>query len=178
MRHFEIFSRLLAVLAFFAATGLAAADYKSHRQLGNQLLLTTSDGELAISFFQPQVAEVHYLPAGVKQLPTFAIGTSPAPLTLTVADNGDHLLYRSADMRIKIAKAPIKLSFYKGDKLITEEQPGFFSSNNQLGFKFRLTEQEKLFGDSVELPPVYRFITKRTMATAQSLNKCISAWPG
>ncbi|MBV2129312.1 glycoside hydrolase family 31 protein [Arsukibacterium indicum] len=146
MRHFEIFSRLLAVLAFFAATGLAAADYKSHRQLGNQLLLTTSDGELAITFFQPQVAEVHYLPAGVKQLPTFAIGTSPAPLTLTVADNGDHLLYRSADMRIKIAKAPIKLSFYKGDKLITEEQPGFFSSNNQLGFKFRLTEQEKLFG--------------------------------
>ena len=146
MRYFITFRRLLAALALFTVTGLAAADYQSHRQLGNQLLLTTSDGELAITFFQPQVAEVHYQSAGVKQLPSFAIGTSPAPLTLTLADNGDHLLYRSADMRIKIAKSPLKLSFYKGEQLITEEQPGFVSSSEQLGFKFRLTEQEKLFG--------------------------------
>ncbi|HAW92880.1 TPA: hypothetical protein DCX24_09185, partial [Candidatus Azambacteria bacterium] len=72
MRYFITFRRLLAALALFTVTGLAAADYQSHRQLGNQLLLTTSDGELAITFFQPQVAEVHYQSAGVKQLPSFA----------------------------------------------------------------------------------------------------------
>ena len=120
MRYFVSFSRLLAAFSLLAAFGLAAADYQSHRQLGNQLVLTTSDGELAITFFQPQVAEVHYQSAGVKQLPSFAIGRSAAPLTLTVADNGDHLLYRSAEMRIKIAKSPLKLSFYKGEQLITE----------------------------------------------------------
>ncbi|WP_372627774.1 TIM-barrel domain-containing protein, partial [Arsukibacterium sp.] len=139
-------SRLLAAFGLLTVFAATAADYQSHRQLGNQLLLKTSEGELAITFFQPQVAEVHYLPDGHTQLPSFAIGTKPAPLTLTVLNQNDHLVYSSEHMSVKIAKSPLKLSFYNGGELITTEQPGFFRNSEQLGFKFGLTAQEKLFG--------------------------------
>ncbi|MAD75580.1 MAG: glycosyl hydrolase, partial [Rheinheimera sp.] len=146
MRYLISISRLLAAFGLLTVFATAAADYQSHRQLGNQLLLKTSDGELAITFFQPQVAEVHYLPGGHTQLPSFAIGSKPAPLTLTVVNQDDHLVYRSEQMSVKIAKSPLKLSFYKDGELINTEQPGFFRDKEQLGFKFALTAQEKLFG--------------------------------
>ncbi|GAB58806.1 glycoside hydrolase family 31 protein [Rheinheimera nanhaiensis] len=137
-----VFAFVTLCCAFFSA----AAQYQAHQLDGNTLHIDTDAGQVSLTFYRNDVVEAFYQPTGVKQLPSFSISQQPQPLTLQVAENNDSLRISSASLSVAINKSPLQLSYYRGDKLLLAEQPGYFNQDGNHGFRFALTAGEKLLG--------------------------------
>ncbi len=137
-----VFAFVTLCCAFFSA----AAQYQAHQLDGNTLHIDTDAGKVSLTFYRNDVVEAFYQPTGVKQLPSFSISQQPQPLTLQVAENNDSLRISSASLSVAINKSPLQLSYYRGDKLLLAEQPGYFNQDGNHGFRFALTAGEKLLG--------------------------------
>uniref|UniRef100_A0A486XPQ4 Alpha-glucosidase n=1 Tax=Rheinheimera sp. BAL341 TaxID=1708203 RepID=A0A486XPQ4_9GAMM len=139
--------RLLFVLLGFLCSGsVFATQYQAHQLDGNTLHIQTDAGKLSLQFYQNDVVEAFYQPQGVKQLPSFSISQQPQALPLNLAEAADSLTLSSAALTVKINKAPLRLSYYRGDTLLLAEQQGYFSEDGQHGFRFALSKDEKLLG--------------------------------
>ncbi|MBU1310008.1 MAG: DUF5110 domain-containing protein, partial [Gammaproteobacteria bacterium] len=124
----------------------AAAQYQAHQLVGNRLQIETDAGKLSLQFFQNDVVEAFYQPDGVKQLPSFSISQQPAPVALTLAETDSSLTLSSASLTLKINKAPLQIRYYRGETLLLAEEQGYFAADNQHGFRFALSKDEKLLG--------------------------------
>lgn len=137
---------LFVLLSFLYSCTVFAAQYQSHQLNGNSLHIQTDAGKLSLQFYQPDVVEAFYQPDGVKQLPSFSISQQPAAVALRLNETTEALTLSSAGLTVKITKAPLQLSYYRGDKLLLAEQQGYFSEDGQHGFRFALSKDEKLLG--------------------------------
>ena len=137
---------LFALVALCFAAVTTAAQYQAHQLDANTLHIETDTGKLSLQFYQPDVVEAFYQPEGVKQLPSFSISQQAQVLALNLTEAADSLTLSSASLRVKIDKAPLRLSYYRGDKLLLAEQQGYFSEDGQHGFRFALSKDEKLLG--------------------------------
>ncbi len=139
--------RLLFVLlaCCFSATAVAA-QYLHHQLDGNSLTITTDEGLLNLTFYQPDVVEAFYQPEGVKQLASFAISQPPAPLKLRLTETAAALTLGSNSLTVKISKTPLQLSYYRADTLLLAEEQGYVRQDNSHGFRFALSDNEKLLG--------------------------------
>lgn len=139
--------RLLGIVFSFLCSGAVfAAQYQAHQLDGNTLHIQSDKGKLSLHFYQPEVVEAFYQNDGVKQLPSFSISQQPAALALSLAEAADSLTLSSAALTVKINKAPLRLSYYRGDQLLLAEEQGYFAAENQHGFRFALSKDEKLLG--------------------------------
>ena len=134
----------LVALCFAAVT--TAAQYQAHQLDANTLHIETDAGKLSLQFYQNDVVEAFYQPLGVKQLPSFSISQQAQALALNLTEAADSLTLSSASLRVKIDKAPLRLSYYRGGQLLLAEQQGYFSEDGQHGFRFALSKDEKLLG--------------------------------
>ncbi|MBZ9613548.1 glycoside hydrolase family 31 protein [Rheinheimera maricola] len=139
----------LILLSFVCYNAAYAAQYQAHQLDGNSLLLQTDAGQLSLTFYQNDVVEAFYQPEGVKQLPSFSISQQPAAVALQLNEAADSLTLASDGLTVKINKAPLQLSYYRGDKLLLAEEQGYFQhqqQNMQHGFRFALSKDEQLLG--------------------------------
>ncbi len=142
-------------------------DYISHKLTTNSLLITTEEGEVSLSAYGQQAIEVHYdmipkeasvLVKNAANLPSFAIKEGAIKQLFTLVNKKKSLEFSNNKFTAIITKSPFKIAFYKikGQKkqlLLTEER-GFFTgtvlekeiSHQVRGFRFRLSENEKLLG--------------------------------
>ncbi|WP_445768643.1 glycoside hydrolase family 31 protein [Rheinheimera sp.] len=137
---------LFALVALCFAAVTTAAQYQAHQLDANTLHIETDAGKLSLQFYQNDVVEAFYQPEGVKQLPSFSISQQAQALALNLTEAADSLTLSSASLRVKIDKAPLRLSYYRGDKLLLAEQQGYFREDGQHGFRFALSKDEKLLG--------------------------------
>ena len=136
----------IVLIALFISPALLAAQYQQHNLHGNTLSISTDEGELSLTFYQSDVVEAFYQPAGVKQLPSFAISQRPADVALQLQDAADRLTLSSDSLTVQIEKTPLKLSYYRADKLLLAEEQGYVQQDQQHGFRFALQPGEKLLG--------------------------------
>ncbi len=54
--------------------------------------------------------------------------------------------FASKDSKVRIDKAPFRLSYYRGNELVLAEEKGFFAHETLRGFRFALQDDEKLLG--------------------------------
>jgi oligosaccharide 4-alpha-D-glucosyltransferase len=137
-----VFAFITLCCAFYSA----AAQYQAHQLDGNHLQIETDAGKLSLTFYQNDVVEAFYQPAGVKQLPSFSISQQPAAVDLHLSEAADTLTLASAGLTVKINKAPLQLRYYRGDKLLLAEQQGYVATKHNHGFRFALSKDEKLLG--------------------------------
>jgi oligosaccharide 4-alpha-D-glucosyltransferase len=137
-----VFAFITLCCAFYSA----AAQYQAHQLDGNRLQIETDAGKLSLQFYHDDVVEAFYQPDGVKQLPSFSISRQPAAVALSLGEAADSLTLASAGLTVKINKAPLQLSYYRGDTLLLAEEQGYVKQNEQRGFRFALSDNEKLLG--------------------------------
>ncbi|MBU2112774.1 MAG: DUF5110 domain-containing protein [Gammaproteobacteria bacterium] len=137
-----VFAFITLCCAFYSA----AAQYQAHQLDGNSLQIETDAGKLNLTFYQADVVEAFYQPDSVKQLPSFSISQQPEPQALRLSEATDSLTLASTGLTVKINKVPLQLSYYRGDTLLLAEEQGYVKQNEQHGFRFALTKDEKLLG--------------------------------
>ncbi len=144
----RIWLKLGKVVAFCLLWPLAALSqhYQSHQLSGQQLLINTDQGQLALTFYQDAVLEVWHQPVGRAQQPSLIIGTAPEPVELWLDEQPGVMTFGSHSLKVKIEKSPLQLSFYYQDKLISRETAAAVANAEAFSLDFALTPDEKLFG--------------------------------
>jgi oligosaccharide 4-alpha-D-glucosyltransferase len=140
MRFFYVIAALC-----FSATSLAA-QYQQHSLNGNTLNITSDEGELSLTFYQSNVVEAFYQPAGVSQMPSFSIQQQAQAQTLRLTESAIALTLGSDSLTVKITKSPLQLSYYQHGKLLLSEEQGYVAQSAGHSFRFTLQHDEKLLG--------------------------------
>nr|WP_039986271.1 TIM-barrel domain-containing protein [Paraglaciecola mesophila] len=131
------------ILLVFTAT---SSEYQSHELNGQVLHIQTDDGQLSITALADDSFEVFYQPKDIKQLPSFAIDGVAKQTELTISDEASRLTLSAPGIRAQIDKSPLRIRYFRGDKLLLAEHQGFYFDANKRGFSFDLQENEKLLG--------------------------------
>ena len=141
------YSLIVFVIAFVSSIQLSvAAEYQSHKLDGNSMVVQTDEGLVTLTAYHQNAFEVFYQPNNTKQLPSFAIGSAPVKTKLNVQDKKQSLVFSTSVLRAVIDKSPFRVSYYKGNKLLLEEEVGLFNQDTVRGFRFKLQADEKLIG--------------------------------
>lgn len=139
---------LIILCSLLTAFTLSAAEhYQSHRVTENQLILTTDQGQVSLTFYNNAALEVWYQPTKRVQLPSLILGTKPQPVQVTLQQHTDSLTLQSPELTVEIQKSPLKLRFYHKGKLLTEDRAGLQQEQDaHIAFNFMLDDNEMLFG--------------------------------
>ena len=141
LKHLYYWSLLLFC---FVAYG---QQVNAHKLEENRLLLDTNKGQVQVSLLHDLAIEVSHETAEVP-FPSFAkvANYQNSPTAVRLVDNQDHLLFGSKRLVAKINKSPLRVSFIKDGEVLLEEELGHFDYSTAQGFRFKLTETEKLMG--------------------------------
>ncbi|MEL7198813.1 MAG: TIM-barrel domain-containing protein [Pseudomonadota bacterium] len=125
---------------------VAAREYLSHDLAGQTLSITTSEGAVSLRALSDDAVEVHYLDTGSQQLPSFALSGDVEPVEARASDNGAIMLFHAGAITVIIEKQPFRLRFMRDGKELLSEEAGLVLEEDGLGFRFNLTDQERLWG--------------------------------
>lgn len=135
------------LLSLFALAPMGVwADYISHNFAQGKLEITTEQGKVTLKALSQNSIEAHYQKQGVKQLPSYALAQPQQWVAAQLQDKGETLELSAEGIVVEVQKAPFKLRYFSGGKLLLEEEAGFFAHDTIRGFRFQLQEQEKLLG--------------------------------
>ena len=138
---------LLFLIALLLASFAHAADYVRHELKDNALVVTSDEATLTLRFRQPGAIEAFYEKPGVKQLPSFSTADPAAPaVTAELAEAPGELVYRTPQLTARVQKSPLRVSYWRGDELLLAEEAGGYAHQTVRGFRFALSEGEKLIG--------------------------------
>ena len=139
----------LLALGLGALSGPAGADfgdYRSHEARGQSLIVSTSLGAMTLTALNDAAFEAHYAEDGVRQLPSFALGAEPAPVTTVVSDDPDSLSMALPGLTAVIDKSPVRITYTRNGETLVAEEHGYFAFETVRGFRFRLDDDEKILG--------------------------------
>lgn len=122
--------------------------YQSHRMLHDHALLVSTDqGDLSIRSFGRNMVEVAFHPEGFNRFDSSnAVILEPSATDIKLSETADQLKVELPDLTIVADKNPFRLHFLRhGEKLLSEEH-GFFTRQKNRGFRFKLADDEKLYG--------------------------------
>ncbi|WP_088330622.1 TIM-barrel domain-containing protein [Lacimicrobium sp. SS2-24] len=125
---------------------LQAAELVSHHLQHGTLILNTSEGSVTLTPYGEGAFEVFYEPDDVAQLPSFAIAEDASRSAGTLTTQGDKLVFSHGDLRAVISPSPVQIAYYQGERFLLAEEKGLFVHPTLRGFRFRLSESEKLLG--------------------------------
>lgn len=164
LRTTVFFFVLLVQCVAVANTGNS---YVSHQLTADSLVITTEQGKVSLSAYGEEALEVHYsisskaintLADNAANLPSFAIKEGATKQLFNLASNDKSIEFSSNKLAAVITKSPFTIAFYKVNEnkkqLLLKEETGFFVGNtkeneqlyNVQGFRFKLTDSEKLLG--------------------------------
>ena len=155
---------------FFVQSVVFASEnngYISHQLTVNSLVITTEQGDVSLSTYGEQAIEVHYFLAqkglnaietNAARLPSFAIKEGAMKQSFKLISKKKTLEFSSGTLTAIVTKIPFHIAFYKvkghEKQLLLTEERGFFTGSalendkqyNVQGFRFKLSEHEKLLG--------------------------------
>ena len=140
--------RLGLALAFAISLPASALEQtvQSISRSGDSLMLRTDKGAVRIRFLNTEAVEVFYQPTGMAQLDSFALIDSRGSVNAVLRDRREGIEFGTADMKVHIDKAPLRIRFEKNGKTLLAENGGLQLAGTSRGFDFALQPQEKLMG--------------------------------
>lgn len=149
-KNFFIKIQVLCLLVFLS--GIASAQnsqriYKSYELKSEHLLVNTNDGQYQIKFYDANIVETSFVPAGESFNPeSYAVVLKPSHIKTKLRDNKSELIYASSGMTVLLCKSPFQITYsYKGKELISEKR-GYVASNENESIEFNLDSSETLMG--------------------------------
>lgn len=137
----------LLFLLLIVSNFVSGAEYLSHKQTNDRLVLETSEGVVTLSAYGADAFEVVYAPKSVKQLPSFVKSESATHTELNVkSDTSSSLVADAGRLKAIIHKSPFRIEYLRDSQRLVEEELGLFSHDTLRGFRFRLDADEKLMG--------------------------------
>jgi len=154
----QLFLLLSLILVTLPSLALNQNIYVSHQLTNKSLIVTTSQGKISLTAYSDSAIAVQYLVENsnnnAAHLPSFAIKEEIEKHHFNVNSEKNTLTISLGKLKAVINKSPFNISYYQGSKLLIAEEAGFFTGSaleneNQhkvQGFRFRLSENEKLLG--------------------------------
>ncbi|MCV2885341.1 DUF4968 domain-containing protein [Aestuariibacter sp. AA17] len=145
----------LFVVWLFAPQLVSATEYHylSHAVKADRVDIETSHWPVTIRPLTDNSVEVHYAPEDNSQLPSFALAdvitANPSVKIETifkVTESENALSIELGYLSVKVTKSPFHMAYYANGKLLTQEESGLFYSDTLRGFRFALSDEEKLLG--------------------------------
>jgi oligosaccharide 4-alpha-D-glucosyltransferase len=131
--------------------------YTSHIIAENRLIISTTLGSYNIEYLNPSIASVIFTPAEMQPIDSsHAVILHPDRQSISFIEQDDQLKFKRGDFEIVINKNPFRLSFYKNGKLTLSEATGYFRGEGAEGFRFNLTDDEKIYGAGFRTTPTNR----------------------
>lgn len=134
------------------------SSYLSHKLTDQSLTISTTQGKLTLSAYSDKAIEAHYQYKSMHNnadfLPSFAIKENANQKEGSLRETPKQLLFSVGKLQAVINKSPFQVSYYQDDKFLVSEESGYFSGStleddkqhNVQGFRFDLSEDEKLLG--------------------------------
>lgn len=137
---------LLVVFGFIVfSSAISAAQYLSHKQLDQSVLINTDEGVLKVTAYQSDGFEIQYQ-SNLKQLPSYALAGEPQKTKILIVEQHENIRISTDDLTVVVNKSPIHISFVKNGEILFEEESGFYTTDDEVGFNFKLDKSEKLLG--------------------------------
>jgi oligosaccharide 4-alpha-D-glucosyltransferase len=144
----QVFKTLL-LLSFVFLSSCALLDskhtYISHQVQDDSLIIQSEFGEVRFTALPGEAIEVHYLQAGVSQLPSFAKEESLRPVKPVIEVQPSWIALINGGLTAVIDKSDLSVGFYRGSELLVR-QDDYFLNRKKRGFSFELDETEKIMG--------------------------------
>ncbi len=142
----------------FVEGSLGSPDiYLSHKIEKNQLTIKTTNGFYDIGFLNQDIVEINFFN---KQNPK--IRTSHAVILnadkhqISFNNYTNSLSFARNDFEVLIDKQPLRISFIKSGDTVLNQRYGFFDHDTLKGFKFDLSDDEKIYGAGFRTTPTNR----------------------
>lgn len=132
--------------------------YLSFQQQKHSIELTTTLGKLTLAAYSNNAIEANYqFKRDINNaiaLPSFAIKENATKQSFIIKETANKLTLSAGNLIAVVNKSPFNISYYQNDKLLISEESGFFTGEvieedqhyKTQGFRFTLTEKEKLLG--------------------------------
>jgi len=121
--------------------------YISHFQLGQNLKILTDKGLVEILPYTDEIIEVRHHKNSIGENPkSEAVILNPDNVFTQFEDTEDYLKFSTNKITIKVNKDPFLLSFSNEEGIFLEEEKGFFKREENNGLRFKIAENEKLYG--------------------------------
>ena len=140
------FSVAILVVILVSSAHADFGEYENHSLNDQTLVVQTDMGELRVTAVDPAALEVHYVEPGSKQLPSFAIAGEPPDMAVAVTDSEESLTFSIDGITAVISKSPVRIDYTIDGERLTSEEQGYFASDTARGFRFQLTDGEKILG--------------------------------
>jgi len=158
----EYFSKEQTTLAYGTRLDLAPWEYKvfvfeskaqapsrkfqSIERLPDGIRINTSDGAIRVLPYSANAFTVEFEVLGKENPPSYGLAASPGAVRTSFDENDLFIEYATDGLSLKIEKEPFGITYsYKGVPLLSEES-GFYDFGFEKGFRFSLSEGEKLMG--------------------------------
>ena len=153
-----VFILLLVTFTATKATAYQINKYVSYQLHEQNIIIKTLKGTVNLSAYSDNAIEAHYQFENKLNtadfLPSFAIKENASKQKFSILETPLQLRLSAGKLTALINKAPFSISYYQGKKLLVSEELGFFtgttveqdSQYNIQGFRFNLSEDEKLLG--------------------------------
>ena len=146
------FATLLLIALLRAPAALAGfGDYVAHELDGATLVIRSDVGELRLTVIDDAAFEVHYVEAGLRQLPSFALADDLRYARAALDDEPDRLIFAAPHLTALVHKSPLSLEFLRDGQSLLAEEHGYFAYDTLRGFRFGLDEGEKIFGGGMRV---------------------------
>lgn len=122
-------------------------NYKAHHAENGLLRIETDRGDVVFRPFTDSIIETSWHPNGFKGFePSHAIIATPQAIEGQITTTNDRLIYDLQGIQILIHKRPFKITYLSNGKTILSDERGFFARTDGSGMRFRLDQDEKLYG--------------------------------
>jgi len=128
--------------------------YISHSINKNSLTVKTANGFYDIGFLNDNIAGVNFYNDAVQKIDTsYAVILNADNHAISISNHSDHLSFSRNNFEILIGKKPFKISFIKDGDTVLNEHFGYFDHDTLKGFKFDLSDNEKIYGAGFRTTP-------------------------
>jgi oligosaccharide 4-alpha-D-glucosyltransferase len=136
----------LISLLIMLTSPATAREYVRHSLNGQTLSITTNDGTVKLRALATDAFEIAYQPDGIKQLPSFALTDDTQSAKISVKEDAKSLQFRAGALTAIIDKSPFRLRYTREGQDLIAEESGLFVNDKGRGFRFRLSNGERLWG--------------------------------
>ncbi len=138
----------LVIIIYFSTVALFAGERRliswQTTEYGWQGLLT--HGEIRLTVLLPSAMEVNLLASGHAEIPRTGILAPTWPVPFTMEERPDCLRLAAGQITAILHRTPFRIEWYGPQGRLWKEERGYFRCQQESGFRFRLTAQEKLLG--------------------------------
>ncbi|OYT14828.1 MAG: hypothetical protein B7C24_16220, partial [Bacteroidetes bacterium 4572_77] len=132
-------------------------NYIDYRLKDDKLEVITDQGAYVFQFYTSRIIKTKFIPNFATIADTsIAVISIPEKMETEFLEKKSELVWRSGLLKLVVQKQPFKVSYYRQDQLLLEEELGFFEKERSGGIRFKLNKEEAIYGTGERAIPLNR----------------------